>query len=207
VIGVVLSGCNDDGTAGLAAIKRCGGMTVVQDPAEAQEPVMPRSALRGAPVDHCLSLAGIGELLAREAGRPAPARQPVPEDLVREHSASFATEDAMSLLHQIGTPSTIVCPDCGGTLFQLGDQRPMRFRCHTGHAYTVDSLNIAQKNATEDALWAAIRALQEREGLVRQLAELDRVAGDERTAQDLDRNAERLRDHVTRLRELVEKED
>ena len=206
VIGVVLSGCNDDGTAGLAAIKRCGGLAVVQDPAEAHEPAMPRSALRGVQVDHCLPLAGIGELLAREAGRIAPVQQPLHDDLIREHAVSLSAEDASGLLQRIGKPSTNVCPECGGTLFQLGDE-PMRFRCHTGHAYSLDSLNLAQKAATEEALWAAIRALQEREGLVRQMAELDRMAGDERMAQGFDQNAERLRDHVTRLRELVEKQE
>lgn len=68
VIAVVLTGQMDDGTAGLAAIKDCGGTAVVQDPATAEEPSMPRSALAKVSVDHCVALPEIAPLLARLVG-------------------------------------------------------------------------------------------------------------------------------------------
>ena len=70
VVGVVLSGNLDDGSAGLAAIKACGGTTVVQDPREAMFPAMPANALKNAIVDHRLTIQKIAELLSDLASRP-----------------------------------------------------------------------------------------------------------------------------------------
>src|SRR5262249_878437 len=63
VIGVVLTGSLDDGTAGLLSIKEAGGVTVVQDPDEAFCGDMPRSAIETVQVDHVRPLGQIGELL------------------------------------------------------------------------------------------------------------------------------------------------
>lgn len=67
-IGVVLTGELDDGTAGLALIKEFGGIAIVQDPATADEPSMPASAIAHVAVDHCLALAEIAPALRRLAG-------------------------------------------------------------------------------------------------------------------------------------------
>lgn len=63
LIGVVLTGANADGAAGLAAIKAGGGLTIVQDPATAEVSFMPQAALAGSTVDYILDLAGIARLL------------------------------------------------------------------------------------------------------------------------------------------------
>ena len=72
VVAVVLSGSLDDGTAGLAAVKERGGVTVVQSPEEALYPSMPRSAMLTVEVDHVLPVAGIAELIVSLAGDPRP---------------------------------------------------------------------------------------------------------------------------------------
>ena len=64
VIAVVLSGASDDGAMGLRAVKREGGIAMVQDPRDASFPRMPLHAIRSAPVDHVLPAAEIGAALA-----------------------------------------------------------------------------------------------------------------------------------------------
>ncbi|MBL7647869.1 MAG: chemotaxis protein CheB [Candidatus Hydrogenedentes bacterium] len=63
IAGVILTGANSDGAAGLAAIKRAGGVTIVQNPETAESPAMPRAALRATQVDFQLNLVDIAPLL------------------------------------------------------------------------------------------------------------------------------------------------
>ena len=93
MIGIVLSGHLDDGTAGLQAIKACGGIAVVQDPREAQVSSMPMSALRHVDVDHCLPSAGMARLLTGLVAEPAPQPQAAtPPTLAREHALSVGPQ-------------------------------------------------------------------------------------------------------------------
>src|SRR5688572_25580818 len=81
VIGIVLTGMLDDGTDGLIAIKKCGGVAVVQDPRDAAYSGMPISALDHADIDFCVSLAEMGSLVAKlVAERPSKSRA-VPKDI------------------------------------------------------------------------------------------------------------------------------
>ncbi|CAN7657926.1 chemotaxis protein CheB [Acidovorax sp. Leaf76] len=65
LVGILLSGANEDGARGLAAIRSAGGLAIVQDPASAPMPAMPLAALASTPVDHTLPPAGIAALLAQ----------------------------------------------------------------------------------------------------------------------------------------------
>lgn len=71
VIGVILTGSLNDGTGGLQAIKRCGGLAVVQAPQDARFPSMPTSAMEHVKVDYTLPLAQIGPLLERLSRVPS----------------------------------------------------------------------------------------------------------------------------------------
>lgn len=70
VVGVVLSGLLNDGTAGLIDIKEQGGVAIVQDPQEAMFPSMPESAIEHAAVDHILPVADIARVLVHLADEP-----------------------------------------------------------------------------------------------------------------------------------------
>ena len=63
LMGIILTGANDDGAAGLAAIHRAGGVTIVQEPDSAQVPLMVLAALRRTAADFVLPLEGIAGLL------------------------------------------------------------------------------------------------------------------------------------------------
>jgi two-component system chemotaxis response regulator CheB len=76
VIGVLLTGALDDGSAGLQAIKQCGGLVVVQDPADAEDPGMPGAALQAVAPDHCVPLERIAPLLVELVQQAAPVAAP-----------------------------------------------------------------------------------------------------------------------------------
>src|SRR5260221_12660946 len=72
-----------------------------------------------------------------------------------------------------GPPSAFVCPGCGGALWEIKQDKILRFRCHVGHGYTAESLHSIQTHEVEQALWTALRALEENAALRRRMA--DRV--------------------------------
>ena len=172
-VGVVLSGTLDDGTAGLLAVRSRGGVGIAQDPTEALFPSMPLSCIEHGAVDLTLPVADIAATLAHLAREDVAAGDlgPVPRDLDLE--VEMAETDAGTAAHDVhpGQPSALACPDCGGVLWELQDGGPLRFRCRVGHAYSTDSLLAQQTEALEDALWAALRGLEEQAALARRLVE------------------------------------
>jgi two-component system chemotaxis response regulator CheB len=204
VIGVILTGQMDDGSAGLKAVKECGGLAIVQDPGTAAEPEMPRNAMRSVQVDHCLPLGEIAPLLQRLVQVHEPrARSPVPEEVLREVAINRG-EGTVEQLKDIAVPSSLTCPDCGGSLWEMKDTRPLRYRCHTGHAYSAVSLERAQKESSEHALWSSVRALREREMLLRRMAGIAAAMGDDKQAQVGQAQADRLRQQSEALQEFAE---
>ena len=179
VVGVVLSGTRDDGTAGLRAIHARGGGGIVQDPAEALFPGMPQSALAGDQPDRVLPVAEMGSLLSELARNGLPGDgEPVTisDDLDAElRWAHPELEWPVPADPPFGTPSGFTCPDCHGNLWEIDDAGFSRYRCRVGHGYSADSLLVNQRTGVEAALWIAYRALEERVALCDRLA--DRAEG------------------------------
>lgn len=171
-VGVILSGDLDDGTAGLLAIKQLGGTTVVQDPQDATFPSMPRSAMNHVQVDYCVSIAELGSLLSRLVTAPLYKDEvhEVPSEMEIENSIAREKDAIEAGVRTLGEPSSYACPECHGVLLQLSNANPLRFRCHTGHAYTVQSLVAEISEKMEEALWAAVRSFEEATMLLRHLA-------------------------------------
>jgi two-component system chemotaxis response regulator CheB len=170
VIGVVLTGVLDDGTAGLVAVKIAGGIAVVQDPADAFASGMPRTALRYVEADYVLPIAEIGPLLVRLAREPVDGvAAPVPEEMIQEAKLAEMDGETMESDDKPGDPSVFSCPDCGGTLWELQEGDLLRYRCRVGHSYSTDSMDSAQGDSLDRALWAALRALEERSALSRRM--------------------------------------
>ncbi|HWQ33354.1 MAG TPA: chemotaxis protein CheB [Blastocatellia bacterium] len=172
VIGVILTGLLDDGTAGLWAIKQRGGTAVVQDPLDALAPSMPRSALSHVKVDYCLPLREIASLLSRLVGTLAEAEgeYPVSEELRIEVSIAEENNAIEAGVLKMSSPSIFTCPECHGALLQISEGDRFRFRCHTGHAFSHESLLAELNGKIEDALWNAIRTIQESAMLMEHLA-------------------------------------
>ncbi len=163
VVGVVLTGRLDDGTAGLWAVKRRGGAALVQDPDEATYPSMPRSAIRYVEVDEVAPVAALAPLLARLAGEPPPAVELGEASRQMEIETRIAREDnaLKAGVLDLGPFTPFTCPECHGVLVSLQEGGVPRFRCHTGHAYSLDSLLAAVTTSMEDTLWGAVRAIEE----------------------------------------------
>jgi two-component system chemotaxis response regulator CheB len=188
VIGVILTGALDDGTAGLLAVKRRGGIAIVQDPDEALYPSMPLSALENVEVDYTLPLASIGPQLGQLAGKRAKEEggYPVSEDMEKETKLA---EMDLALMHNnqsVGTPSAFSCPECGGVLWEIQDGDLLRFRCRVGHAFSVESVLAEQSDALEEALWVALKTLQESADLAQRLAQQAHRRGQEWLAKRFD---------------------
>lgn len=149
VIGVVLSGYQDCGTAGMMSIKARGGVSVVQDPSSAQAAEMPQSVLKRVPVDHVVAPRDLAKLLVQLSSESA-GRARQPDHFVAELEGTAP-----------GKASDIVCPICQGVLQEAQPGVFEHFRCHVGHAFSLQSLVREQSESLERALWAAVRALEE----------------------------------------------
>lgn len=165
VIGIILSGALDDGSAGLWAIKQCGGITIVQDPEEAAVSSMPKNALRTVQVDYKCSVddmpAILSEICKEELNPQNSVDMKENEKIKAEVSIALEDEDSRKKWLQLGTLTPYTCPECHGVLASLQEGDRVRFRCHTGHAFSADSLLTAITENIEESLWAAIRSVQE----------------------------------------------
>jgi len=199
VVGVVLTGNLDDGTAGLVMIKRFGGKAVVQDPREADYPGMPESAIANARIDHVLPLGEIASVLRRlvhEAPDPGDFQYQEEPDAMSERE-----EDDGSLT---GIPSALTCPACGGSLFEKPGESLLHFRCRTGHAYSPDSLAAKQSDTLDAALWAALRSLEENAVLARRMEKRARDQGNLMAGHRYQRRALEAEQHSKLLRSMLQ---
>jgi two-component system, chemotaxis family, protein-glutamate methylesterase/glutaminase len=204
VIGVILTGMLDDGTAGLWAVKDRGGIAVVQEPADALYPSMPCSALQHIDVDHRLRLAEMAPLLVRLASEPIAeeGETPVSDTLQIETQIAGERSALEAGVLRLGPPSTYTCPECNGVLLQVQEGSILRFRCHTGHAYSMESLLAAIATSIEQAMGNAMRIVEEHLLLLRHMAQHVRGQQEEALAQQYEQTAQAAEQQVQALRAL-----
>ena len=173
VIGVVLTGYLDDGTSGLWSVQRMGGVAVVQEPRDAEQPSMPTNALEFVAADYVVPLAQLGALLGRLTQERAPAktRLPAAERDLLQIELTIAKQGGGFELGIIdkGRLTPFTCPDCHGALTQLVEGRLIRYRCHTGHAYTVSALLSEVTESVESLLYQSMRGLEETKMILQNL--------------------------------------
>lgn len=204
VIGIVLSGALSDGTEGLSAITRHGGLGIVQDPADALNPSMPRSALDHASVAHCVpaaEIAGLLTRLVREEVIPLPRGDeeaaPLPPPILRSAMASEYDDE---------TPIALICPECGGAMRESTLGTLDYYTCHVGHRFAAPNLTAAQFHKVEQALEIALRTLGERAELCRRIAERARTGGRQHSASHWERARQQAETHLGVLRRFLEED-
>ncbi|HCF28341.1 MAG TPA: chemotaxis protein CheB [Cyanobacteria bacterium UBA11049] len=209
VVGVVLSGTLDDGTAGLMAVKQRGGVAIVQKPESALYSGMPCNAIENVEVDHILPLAEIATMLTKLAYQPVEenGEDTVSRDLEMECDTAELELGAMQNSERPGTPSPFGCPDCGGVLWELEQGKLIHFRCRTGHAYSTHSLLAAQTHVQEEAMWNALRALEEKAALTQRMAKRANERNQHYSAQRFEEQATVAHERAAILRELLLKGD
>jgi two-component system chemotaxis response regulator CheB len=202
VVGVILSGALDDGSAGLVAIAQQGGACLVQDFAEALHDSMPRSAAAAVPDAMVVSVADMPDVLKTLLAEHVPDE--APSHLMEvETAVADLNPEAMHDPERPGRPSGYACPDCHGVLFEIEEGPLVRFRCRVGHAWSPESLVARQTADLESALWMALRSLEEKAALNRQqvVRALDR--GHDLAAQKLEEGAEEAVNAAELLRGLI----
>ncbi len=199
VVGVILTGARNDGTAGLQAVKQLGGVAIVQDPEDAHFPGMPQSALEYVNVDHCLPLGEIPPLLIRLSLEPAEEAGafPAPDDLEFEAKMAGLDPTTLDSDQRPGRISHFTCPDCSGPLFEIQQDDLVRFRCRVGHAYTAESALDGKADELEQALYMALNTLEENALMADGLATRSRGQG-RPTRQRASRSGPRRRDNRRR---------
>lgn len=168
-IGVLLSGVLDDGVLGMGAIRSRGGTTIGQTPEDALFSAMPTNAVEAGVVDRQAPAAGIGAVLKELSHREIEE-----SDMKRDSAMELENRIAMMSrfatdfdTEKLGAPSGYTCPDCNGSLVSVSEGN---FRCQVGHAWTAEALLGARDTELEGAMWIAVRSLQEKARLARDMA-------------------------------------
>lgn len=203
VIGIILTGLLDDGTAGMQAIKRCGGTCIVQDPLEAMYPDMPQSVLDNIMVDFILPVAGIGEAIQETIANKTITGVQVPEPLKAEAALIDGTVTTIGAVGNFGKQSLFACPDCGGSLWEIKEGEHTRYRCHIGHAFTEQDLLRKQYESLNSTLWVALRMMEERKNLLNKISQQEQSKNMHSLAEMHAERARELDIHINKLKELL----
>ncbi len=208
VIGVILTGLLDDGTAGLFYVKRHGGITIVQDPFDARFPSMPQNALAHVQIEFVAPAPEIGPLLNRLVHEPRGMRSSLMVDMpkqsvkpifARRDGAGSAENAILDEDEQCATPSSYTCPDCGGSLYHIKHGELRRFRCRTGHAYALKSLVQTKHTRAEEILASAEAAMMEEVELLKLAAEEAQAAGKSEQASRIEKEIIQIESRAVQL--------
>jgi two-component system, chemotaxis family, protein-glutamate methylesterase/glutaminase len=204
VIGIILTGSLDDGTTGMLAIKRSGGICIVQDPNEAEYPDMPLSVLNSMEVDHSVSLAKMGGIIF-EKTQGEPEQIAAPPDIIIESEIAERVVVDYDNVRKIGEKSIFACPDCGGGLWAINKQtgKTDRYRCHIGHSYSESDLVIKQGQILESTLWTALRIMEERRNLLKKMEDDNLNKGLSKMALSYQEKGRDIQFHVDKMKEIL----
>lgn len=207
VIGVVLTGLLNDGTSGMWSVKRLGGVGIIQEPEDALYPSMPESVLEYVEVDYVVPVARMAGLLVELTQETAPAEPTLTTDEQKRLETEIqiaAQVNAFDMgILDLGKLTPLTCPECSGALVSISEGKLIRYRCHTGHAYTASALLSELTKSVEDTLWSGVRGLEETVILLDQSEKVLAEAGDADGAEQFASKARETRERARRLHEFV----
>jgi two-component system chemotaxis response regulator CheB len=207
VVGVVLTGLLDDGTSGMWSVKRLGGLGVIQEPEDALYASMPDSVRQYVEVDYQVPITELAPLLCRlieETVPQSPQLEETERALLAAEVNIAAQESAFELdIIGLGDLTPLTCPECSGALVSIREGDLIRYRCHTGHAYTATTLLTDVAESVEDSMWKAIRSLEETVMLLEQSAKQFANGGNALTAEQFYQKARETRERAAKTREFL----
>jgi len=199
VTGIILTGLLDDGTSGMAAIKKCGGRCMVQEPEGAEFPDMPNNVISNIEVDYRVQIEDMGYILSDLYSRNECEVAPVPDEVKLEAEITMRMSTSLPVNSQLGKLTPFTCPDCGGVLTQVEDLNGEKhYRCFTGHAFSEQFLDDEYADKTEETLWVAIRMMEERRNFK------NTMHNGAKSPQWEERDR-KLLEHIERLKEMMQK--
>lgn len=201
--GLLLSGSMDDGVSGLFAIQRCGGLTLVQTPDDAEYPELPQAALDVMQPDHCLPARAVGVVLAQWVRQPLSPAKPIPRDLEIEAGIAEGVLRGTGTVDELGQMVPFSCPECGGQLWQQESPPPEHYRCYEGHTFSASALDAAQTSRIERALWVSLRMLEENSRMLKRIRSEQGKRGHRSLAAIYDNRLKETEEHAAILRKLL----
>ena len=211
VIGIVLTGMLDDGTSGMWSVKRLGGTCIVQEPEEAMYASMPVHVMEYVDVDYVIPVAKMAFLLSDLITDWVPEKPTIlPDELDRlETEVNIAAQDnAFDLgVLEMGELTPLTCPECNGALVSIREGKLIRYRCHTGHAYTANSLLAETTKVVEESFWKGIRALEETVILLEQSGKHFETGGNKVAAEQFLQKARETQERARQAHEFIFKQE
>jgi len=206
-VGILLTGRLNDGTSGLEAIKRCGGLTLIQNPATAEYGDMPASAQRHVDIDYVVNLDDMSYVIKGILDEDLPESVSIPKSLVKENNIANKYESQVEKDEKLGHQVSISCPSCAGPLWKMEDTKVKRYRCHIGHAFTQEALLESQNDSLEEALWLALRTLEERRMLLEKMGADSIKDGFKHLSKSYSSKLSEVSKHIGKLRDVLQLHD
>ncbi|MGB3144850.1 MAG: chemotaxis protein CheB, partial [Maribacter sp.] len=203
-VGILLTGRLNDGTAGLEAIKKCAGIAIIQNPKTAEFGDMPSNAAQFIDIDYVVNIEDMEDVIRKVITETAPIEIEIPESVIRENSIAMKIGSSIALEQNLGHQVPISCATCGGPLWKIENSKVGRYRCHVGHAFTEEALLKSQNQALEEALWIAMRTLEEKKMLLERVNKQYNQTGINSLASTHVDKMEEVQKQINKLRNVLQ---